>query len=172
MKRCFSSPEHENLYRQTPSIWLRRSAGLVAWLWLASVAEALPTYTPIPLDNPNPQADARFAEAVASIGDVNGDGVTDLLVGAPFQILGGNLNQGRVFSLQRRRSKSRPHPRSPVPPGACLVWLRGRRGRGCEPRRPARRLGGGAWPKGGRPRQLGPGLCLERRRWPPPPHPR
>jgi len=64
---------------------------------LAPVAEAQRTYTPIPLDNPNPQADARFAEAVAGIGDVNGDGVTDLLVGAPFQILGGNLNQGRAF---------------------------------------------------------------------------
>lgn len=76
MKRCFSSPEHENLYRQMPSIWLQRSVGLVAWLWLASVAEALPTYTPIPLDNPTPQAGARFAEAVAGIGDVNADGVT------------------------------------------------------------------------------------------------
>ena len=96
MKRCFRSPEHENLYRQT-SIWLRRSAGLAAWLWLASVAEAQPTYTPIPLDNPTPQADARFAEAVAGIGDVNGDGVTDLLVGAPQQFLADNINQGRAF---------------------------------------------------------------------------
>lgn len=85
------------LCRQTSSIWLRRSVGLAAWLLLAPVAEAQRTYTPIPLDNPNPQADARFAEAVAGIGDVNGDGVTDLLVGAPFQILGGNLNQGRAF---------------------------------------------------------------------------
>ncbi|MGH8565256.1 MAG: FG-GAP-like repeat-containing protein [Gammaproteobacteria bacterium] len=85
------------LYRQTPSIGLQMSVGLVAWLLLAPVAEALPTYTPIPLDHPTPQADARFAEAVAGIGDVNGDGVTDLLVGAPFQILGGNLNQGRAF---------------------------------------------------------------------------
>ncbi|MGH8575567.1 MAG: FG-GAP-like repeat-containing protein [Gammaproteobacteria bacterium] len=97
MKTYFSSPEHENLYRQTPSIWLQRSVGLAAWLWLAPVAEAQPTYTPVPLDNPTPQADARFAEAVAGIGDVNGDGVTDLLVGAPQQFLAGNINQGRAF---------------------------------------------------------------------------
>ncbi|MGH7946943.1 MAG: FG-GAP-like repeat-containing protein [Opitutaceae bacterium] len=97
MKRCFRSPEHENLYRQTPSIWLQRSVGLAAWLWLAPVAEAQRTYTPIPLDNPTPQADGRFAEAVAGIGDVNRDGVTDLLVGAPQQFLAGNLNQGRAF---------------------------------------------------------------------------
>ena len=84
-------------YLQTPSIWLHTSVGLAAWLWVASVAEALATYTAIPLDHPNPQADARFAEAVAGIGDVNGDGAPDLLVGAPFQILGGNLNQGRAF---------------------------------------------------------------------------
>ncbi|MGQ0592088.1 MAG: FG-GAP-like repeat-containing protein [Gammaproteobacteria bacterium] len=82
---------------QTPSIWLRSSAGLAAWLWLASGAEALPTYTPIPLDHPTPQADALFAEAVAGIGDVNGDGVTDLLVGAPQQFVVGNINQGRAF---------------------------------------------------------------------------
>ncbi|MGH8567416.1 MAG: integrin alpha [Gammaproteobacteria bacterium] len=83
--------------RQTPSLWLQRSVGLAAWLLLAPVAEAQRTYTPIPLDHPNPQADARFAEAVAGIGDVNGDGVTDLLVGAPFQTLVGNLNQGQAF---------------------------------------------------------------------------
>ena len=120
MKRCFSSPEHENLYRQTPSIWLQRSVGLVAWLWLASVAEALPTYTPIPLDNPNPQAGARFAEAVAGIGDVNADGVTDLLVGAPFQTLVGNLNQGRAFvfsGADRRLVLTLDHP---APQGLAL----------------------------------------------------
>jgi hypothetical protein len=55
MKRCFRSPEHENLYRQTPSIWLQTSVGLAAWLWLAPVAEAQPTYTPVPLDNPTPK---------------------------------------------------------------------------------------------------------------------
>jgi len=85
------------LYPQTPSIGLQMSVGLAAWLLLAPVAEAQRTYTPIPLDHPTPQADARFAEALAGVGDVNGDGVTDLLVGAPFQILAGNLNQGRAF---------------------------------------------------------------------------
>ncbi len=79
------------------SVWLQTSAGLVAWLWLAPVAEAQPTYTAIPLDHPTPQADARFAGTVAGIGDVNGDGRSDFLVGAPFQTLVGNLNQGRAF---------------------------------------------------------------------------
>jgi FG-GAP repeat protein len=92
-----SQRRRKDLCRQTPSIWLRRSVGLAAWLWLAPGAEALPTYTPIVLNHPNPQADARFAEAAAAAGDVNGDGAPDLLVGAPFQILGGNLNQGRAF---------------------------------------------------------------------------
>ena len=115
-----ASPRAIDQYRQTPSIWLRRSAGLVAWLWLAPVAEALPTYTPIPLNHPTPQADARFAEAVAGIGDVNGDGVTDLLVGAPFQILGGNLNQGRAFvfsGADRRLVLTLDHP---APQGLAL----------------------------------------------------
>ena len=100
-------------YLQTPSIWLQGSAGLAAWLWLAPVAEALPTYTPIPLDNPTPQADARFAEAVAGIGDVNGDGVTDLLVGAPFFQILGNINQGRAFvfsGADRRLVLTLDHP--------------------------------------------------------------
>lgn len=42
------------------------------------------------------QADARFGAAVASAGDVNGDGFDDLVVGAPF-FDGANTNEGRAF---------------------------------------------------------------------------
>ncbi len=105
---------------QTPSVWLQASFGLAAWLWLAPGADALPTYTSIPLDLPTPQADARFAEAVAGIGDVNGDGASDFVVGAPFFQILGNLNQGRVFifsGADRRLLLTLEHP---APQGLAL----------------------------------------------------
>ena len=34
---------------------------------------------------------------MAGVGDVNGDGVPDVLVGAPRQTVGGNADQGRAF---------------------------------------------------------------------------
>ena len=46
------------------------------------------------LNNPTPQ---EFGRAVAGIGDVNGDEVPDLLVGAPGQKVGGNEAHGQVF---------------------------------------------------------------------------
>ena len=35
------------------------------------------------LGNPNPAKDAAFGTSVAGIGDMNGDGIRDLIVGAP-----------------------------------------------------------------------------------------
>jgi hypothetical protein len=49
------------------------------------------------LDNPTPQADAKFGFAVAPIGDINGDTVPDVIVAAPRQNVGGNLGQGQVY---------------------------------------------------------------------------
>ncbi|MCI0372772.1 MAG: VCBS repeat-containing protein [candidate division NC10 bacterium] len=49
------------------------------------------------LDDPTPQASAGFGTAVAGVGDVNGDGTPDLLVGTPFQDAGPNIGQGRAF---------------------------------------------------------------------------
>jgi hypothetical protein len=57
----------------------------------ASIALAILQAAPIlkvtivTVANPSPQGGGRFAESVSSIGDVNGDGVGDLLVGAPGQ---------------------------------------------------------------------------------------
>jgi hypothetical protein len=78
-----------------PSMPVRWLLGLVVWAWCAA-AGAQPVYTPITLDDPTPQADAVFGGAVAGVGDVNGDTVPDLLVGAQGQDVGGNLNQGQV----------------------------------------------------------------------------
>lgn len=49
------------------------------------------------LDDPIPQETARFGSAVAGAGDVNGDGVFDLLVGAYAQTIGGISYRGQVF---------------------------------------------------------------------------
>jgi hypothetical protein len=48
------------------------------------------------LDMPVPQADARFGQSVA-VGDVNSDGKGDIVVGAPFEDVGLNNDQGRVY---------------------------------------------------------------------------
>ncbi len=49
------------------------------------------------LDNPTPQAGASFGRAVTGVGDVDGDAVSDLLVAAPFQNVGGRFQQGQAF---------------------------------------------------------------------------
>jgi hypothetical protein len=62
--------------------------------FVMSGATGLPLVT---LDDPTPQAQAAFGSAVSGLGDVNGDGVADLLIGAPFQDVGANATQGQAF---------------------------------------------------------------------------
>ena len=56
------------------------------------------------LNNPTPQAGARFGRELAGVGDVDGDGVSDLAVGAPFQPVEGRRDRGRYFSSRAPRA--------------------------------------------------------------------
>jgi hypothetical protein len=49
------------------------------------------------LNDPDPQLGAGFGSSITGLGDVNGDGVPDIAVGAPFTSVNGNAGQGRVY---------------------------------------------------------------------------
>ena len=49
------------------------------------------------LDTPTPDLAAGFGEVLTGIGDVDGDGSPDFLVGAPAHDVGGRVRQGRAF---------------------------------------------------------------------------
>lgn len=51
------------------------------------------------LNHPNPQAGAEFGSAIAKVDDIDGDGVPDLLVGAPKQDVAGNSDQGQAYLI-------------------------------------------------------------------------
>lgn len=55
--------------------------GCFVWTTVALVAALHPTL--VTLANPTPSANALFGLAVTGTGDLNGDGVGDLAVGAP-----------------------------------------------------------------------------------------
>ena len=93
---------------------LTGSLGLMAWGGLVP-AHALPSYAPTILNHPTPQAYAGFGWSVAGVGDVNGDGIPDVLVGAPGQDVGGNIIQGQAFVFsgvdnQRLHTLNNPTP--------------------------------------------------------------
>lgn len=61
-------------------------------------------FTPVPIDDPTHdgpthQHRTAFGHAVAAVGDLNGDGVTDLLIGAPQRDVGGTWSQGQAFAF-------------------------------------------------------------------------
>ncbi len=49
------------------------------------------------IQSPVPELGANFGEAIRSIGDVNGDSISDLVVGARLQDVGGNEDQGQAY---------------------------------------------------------------------------
>jgi len=59
----------------------------------AETAGAQPQYT---FTTPNPQATAQFGVSVA-LGDIDGDGKADVVVGAQSESVGGNFAQGRAY---------------------------------------------------------------------------
>src|SRR3954454_17380798 len=78
--------------RREPS---RRGLLIAVVVLLASMGPVLSALIPtlIPIPNPASQAGAGFGSTVAGLNDVNGDGIPDLVVGAPgadkVQILSG-----------------------------------------------------------------------------------
>lgn len=68
-------------------------------IFLAMVLGAQTTNAALIFEHPNPQAGANFGAAIAEVGDVNGDGIPDLLVGAPLQDVDGRTDQGQAFVI-------------------------------------------------------------------------
>jgi len=98
-----------------------RYVALIVACW-AVLANAQPNFPPIAIDNPTPATFTEFAAAVASIGDVNGDSVPDILIGAEQQDIGGNAraSRGLVFRGRHGRREWRWHPR---PAGGRLIRM-------------------------------------------------
>lgn len=63
--------------------------------FIFSGVNGAPLYT---LDNPSPQVNSQFSfGTLAKIGDLDGDLIPDLAVGAYWQNVGGNISQGQAF---------------------------------------------------------------------------
>lgn len=76
--------------------------------------------------HPNPQAGAEFGSSMAFVGDINGDGVPDLLVGAPKQDVGANLEQGQAYLISGAtgallRTLDNPFPQAGAKFGAVVA---------------------------------------------------
>ncbi|MGX2042098.1 VCBS repeat-containing protein [Methylocaldum sp. MU1018] len=86
----------ENFKAKARFTALMYGPGLLAGFWLASAHADLP-YTPRILDDPILRANAFLDQSQATLGDVNGDGIPDLLKSAYLQDVGGSPHQGQAF---------------------------------------------------------------------------
>jgi hypothetical protein len=68
------------------------------------------------LDNPIRQPFSGFASSMAVVGDLDGDGVADYVVGAYDQTVNGNERQGRVFVFSGQSGKLLLTIEDPTPP--------------------------------------------------------
>lgn len=71
----------------------------------------------ISIDSPNPVADGHFGASVAVVGDTNGDGVDDFMVGAPGESTSAGSKSGRAYLFsgsngQLLHSFTSPSPQS------------------------------------------------------------
>jgi hypothetical protein len=57
------------------------------------------------LESPQPPSGSAFGWSVANAGDLNKDGVADILVGAPYSTVGATTVQGRVYALSGKDGK-------------------------------------------------------------------
>ena len=67
------------------------------------------------LNPPDPQVDAHFGFYISVLGDVNGDGLDDLAVGAEAQDVAGNANQGRLYVFDGPSGRLLYHIDNPRP---------------------------------------------------------
>lgn len=68
----------------------------------AEAIRALPSYSAVVLPSPEPEAGASFGERVEAVGDLNGDGVTDIAVASTNQRSGADPRVGRVWLFSGR----------------------------------------------------------------------
>lgn len=68
-------------------------------LFFLLLVTSQPVSAAVVFTHPNPQVGAEFGTSMAFVGDINGDGVPDLVVGAPKQNVGGNTDQGQAYLL-------------------------------------------------------------------------
>lgn len=90
------------------------SGVLLACFGLASSLVALAQTQTFVLNSPNPQLGALFGRAVA-MGDIDGDGIAEIAIGAPGEDIGSRVDQGRVYIFSATgellRSLDDPNPR-------------------------------------------------------------
>jgi len=81
----------------------------------AMALRAIPSYTPVTLNSPIPEAGAGFGDRMDAVGDVDGDGVNDVAVSSPRASFRAQQHVGRVWVFSGR---TRTLLFSMFPPGA------------------------------------------------------